>query len=339
MGQGVASSPRLHFVRFHSIQMTGRRPPGSPGPCRRHSTPRRQRRHPGEPARQGRARSWRSSAGEDATQVCERRTARVPCRHGADVPHGPGRPAGARLPAAADDGAGAADGAPAGASSASGPRTRGARGRWVRRLGDMLLIAGGLAPRLPVLVGRLRAGAAGPARRRLSDSSAAFAAAVVANADTRTHGVPDGGGRPAPRRSSTASASTPATRSAACGSPASTSTASCSRAPADAPASTPTATARCCATARCTTGSRRCRGPASRSPSPATARPTARRSTGSTSCARATRSSSTRPYARFRYAVVKTTVVLPTDVGVLADRGYAPGAHDLHAARTAPATG
>jgi sortase A len=29
------------------------------------------------------------------------------------------------------------------------------------------------------------------------------------------------------------------------------------------------------------------------------------------------------PYARFRYAVVKTTVVLPTDTGVLADRGYA----------------
>ena len=29
------------------------------------------------------------------------------------------------------------------------------------------------------------------------------------------------------------------------------------------------------------------------------------------------------PYARFRYAVVKTTVVLPTDVGVLNDRGYA----------------
>ena len=28
------------------------------------------------------------------------------------------------------------------------------------------------------------------------------------------------------------------------------------------------------------------------------------------------------PYARFRYAVAKTTVVLPTDVGVLFDRGY-----------------
>ena len=28
------------------------------------------------------------------------------------------------------------------------------------------------------------------------------------------------------------------------------------------------------------------------------------------------------PYARFRYAVVKQTVVLPSDVGVLADRGY-----------------
>ena len=29
------------------------------------------------------------------------------------------------------------------------------------------------------------------------------------------------------------------------------------------------------------------------------------------------------PYARFRYAVVMTTVVLPTDTGVLNDRGYA----------------
>ena len=28
------------------------------------------------------------------------------------------------------------------------------------------------------------------------------------------------------------------------------------------------------------------------------------------------------PYARFRYRVAKTSVVLPTDVGVLADRGY-----------------
>ena len=28
------------------------------------------------------------------------------------------------------------------------------------------------------------------------------------------------------------------------------------------------------------------------------------------------------PYARFRYRVTKTTVVLPTDIGVLADRGY-----------------
>jgi sortase A len=29
------------------------------------------------------------------------------------------------------------------------------------------------------------------------------------------------------------------------------------------------------------------------------------------------------PYARFRYRVTKTSVVVPTDVGVLADRGYA----------------
>ena len=176
--------------------------------------------------------------------------------------------------------------------------------------------------RLSLLVGRLRPGPAVAPRLHLP---AAERGVHPGRQRQRRHAParrPGRGARASPGRALRAEASSPATRSAGCASRASTSTGWSSRASAGGRASTRTGTAPCSAADRSTTRSHRCREPANPSPSPATAPPTARRSTSSTSCARATAIFVDTPYARFRYAVAKTTTVDPTDVGVLSDRGY-----------------
>jgi sortase A len=74
--------------------------------------------------------------------------------------------------------------AEAGATAPSG------RGRWVRRLADILLIAGGLVLSYPFW----SAGYAQVQQSRLDaayrDSSAAFSSVAAANTDTRTHDLP-----------------------------------------------------------------------------------------------------------------------------------------------------
>jgi sortase A len=76
-----------------------------------------------------------------------------------------------------------------GTGTPTGARARGGRGRWARRLGDVLLIAGGLLLAYPFW----SAGIAQVQQGRLSTayeaSSAAFAP-VVARADSRKHDVP-----------------------------------------------------------------------------------------------------------------------------------------------------
>jgi sortase A len=90
--------------------------------------------------------------------------------------------------AAAGVGAAAGGGPPAKDQSQE-PGARRGRGRWARRLGDVLLIAGGLLLAYPFW----SAGIAQVQQGRLStayqDSSAAFAP-IVAKADSRRHGVP-----------------------------------------------------------------------------------------------------------------------------------------------------
>ena len=83
----------------------------------------------------------------------------------------------------------APDGTSAGETPPTKSRARSARGRWARRLGDVLLIAGGLLLAYPFW----SAGIAQVQQGRLSaayqNSSAAFAP-VVARADARRRGVP-----------------------------------------------------------------------------------------------------------------------------------------------------
>jgi sortase A len=81
------------------------------------------------------------------------------------------------------------DAAPAGVRPPTEPRARGRRGRWARRLGDVLLIAGGLLLAYPFW----SAGIAQVQQGRLStayQNSAAAFAPVVAKADSRRHNVP-----------------------------------------------------------------------------------------------------------------------------------------------------
>ena len=82
----------------------------------------------------------------------------------------------------------------------------------------------------------------------------------------------------------------------------------------------PSATRASCAAGLCTTGSRRCPGPANPSPSPATGPPTARPSSTSTTCTPATdrRGHSLRAPHLFSS---QEDVVLPNDVRVLAITG------------------
>ena len=72
----------------------------------------------------------------------------------------------------------------------AGGTTKSGRQRWVRRLADILLIAGGLVLAYPFW----SAGYAQVQQSRLDaayrDGSAAFSTAVAANADTRPHDVP-----------------------------------------------------------------------------------------------------------------------------------------------------
>ena len=130
------------------------------------------------------------------------------------------------------------------------------------------------------------------------------------------------GARASPGRALRARRSSPATRSAGCASRASTSTGWSSRASADGRASIQTGTARCSAADRSTTRSRRCREPANPSPSPATAPPIGAPFYKLDKLRKGDPIFVDTPYARFRYAVAKTTTVDPTDVGVLSDRGY-----------------
>ncbi len=225
------------------------------------------------------------------------------------------------LPAAADDGAGAPAGAPAGANSASRPRARGARGRWARRLGDVLLIAGGLLLAYPFW----SAGIAQVQQGRLSTayqhSSAAFAP-VVARADSRNHGVPRAeivrrlavlygkrihAGDPIGRLRIPSIGLDRLVQQGAGG-----------RTGLD-PAGDHALLRN---------------GPVhyAITPLPGAGEPFAVAGHRTTFGAPFNRLGDLRPgdaiyidtpYARFHYAVVKTTVVLPTDTGVLADRGYA----------------
>jgi sortase A len=99
---------------------------------------------------------------------------------------GPGTVPDARPETAAS----AVGGSSAGDAAAASPHPRGAgRSRWARRLGDVLLIAGGLLLAYPFW----SAGFAQVQQGRLStayqDSSAAFAP-IVAKADARKHDVP-----------------------------------------------------------------------------------------------------------------------------------------------------
>jgi sortase A len=92
-------------------------------------------------------------------------------------------------PASAPDGDAAPGAASADATPPSGPRARGVRGRWARRLGDVLLIAGGLLLAYPFW----SAGIAQVQQGRLSTAyqkSAADFAPAVAKADARRHNVP-----------------------------------------------------------------------------------------------------------------------------------------------------
>jgi sortase A len=76
------------------------------------------------------------------------------------------------------------------ATAAPGTAAPSGRGRWVRRLGDILLIAGGLVLAFPFW----SAGYAQVQQSRLDaayrDNSAAFSAVAAANVDTRSHDVP-----------------------------------------------------------------------------------------------------------------------------------------------------
>ena len=214
-------------------------------------------------------------------------------------------------------------GAPPGAASAdathpAGPR---ARGRWARRLGDVLLIAGGLLLAYPLW----SAGIAQVQQGRLStayhDSIAAFAP-VVAKADSRKHGVPAAevvrrlavlygkrvqAGDPIGRLRIPSIGLDRLVQQGAGG-----------RAGLD-PAGDHALLQS---------------GPVhyAVTPLPGAGKPFAVAGHRTTFGAPFNRLGDLRPgdaiyvdtpYARFRYAVVKTTVVLPTDIGVLNDRGYA----------------
>jgi sortase A len=239
----------------------------------------------------------------------------------------PGAEPAATSPTSAPDGgaalsSGAAPGAAsAGASVPTGPRARGARSRWTRRLGDVLLIAGGLLLAYPFW----SAGIAQVQQGRLSTAyqqSAAAFAPVVAKADARRHHVPP---REVVRRLAVLYGKRVH--------------------PAD-----PIGRLRIPSIGLDRLVQQGSGGPAGLDPAgdhallrtgpvhyavtplPGAGDPFAVAGHRTTFGAPFNRLGDLRPgdaiyidtpYARFRYAVVKTTVVLPTDVGVLNDRGYA----------------
>jgi len=222
---------------------------------------------------------------------------------------------------AARGGGAAPDGSSADGTLPTEPRVRSSRGRWARRLGDVLLIAGGLVLAYPFW----SAGIAQVQQGRLSSayqtSSAAFAT-VVAKADARTRGVPAAevvrrlavlyakrvhAGDPIGRLRIPSIGLDHLVQQGVGG-----------RAGLD-PAGDHTLLQG---------------GPVhyAVTPLPGAGDPFAVAGHRTTFGAPFNRLGDLRPgdaiyidtpYARFRYAVVKTTVVLPTDTGVLSDRGYA----------------
>ena len=94
------------------------------------------------------------------------------------------------MEATEDDGHGVRHEAPPQREAPPGPRASSGRSRWVRRLGDILLIAGGLVLAYPFW----SAGYAQVQQSRLDatyrDQSAAFSAVAGANVDTRPRDLP-----------------------------------------------------------------------------------------------------------------------------------------------------
>jgi sortase A len=203
----------------------------------------------------------------------------------------------------------------------AGRPARGGRGRWARRIGDILLIAGGLLLAYPFWSAGIAQVQQGRLATAYQDSSAAFAP-IVAKADSRKHGVPAAelvrrlavvygsrihAGDPIGRLRIPSIGVNRLVQQGAGG-------------PSGLDPSGDHALLRS--------------GPVhyAMTPLAGAGDPFAVAGHRTTYGAPFNRLGDLRPgdviyfdtpYARFRYAVVKTTAVLPTDVGVLADRGYA----------------